>query len=82
MPPPRKHHRRRTSPRRHRFEATPQTVASATPEVRPEIASIIERTRKATTKAELQQLCQEAIALKLNNPDTLRAFYQKKIDAL
>ena len=81
MPPPRKRPRPKPRPRVDR-NPQPQYQAPAETEVRPEIASIIARTRAATSKAELQQLCEEAIELKLNDPDTLRAFYQKKIDAL
>ena len=63
--------------------SSPQNTAAAGPDVKPELASIIQRTRTATTKAELLQLCDEAIAMNPgNNPETLQAYYQKRIEAL
>ena len=83
MPPPKKK-RPRPRPARHRHDPppSPQVRAPAPPEVKPEIAAIIQRTRNATTRAELRDLCEQAIELQPNDAETLRTFYKKKMDAL
>lgn len=84
MPPPKRYKKRRPSrPPDQRFVG-PSSAQSGPkePEVRPDIASIIQRTRAATTRAEFQQLCQEAVDMEPEKEATLRAFYQKKIDSL
>lgn len=76
----------RPARRRHHGPAqqrgTAPAAGPAEPTVKPEIAAIIGRTRAATTKGELLEICQEAIHLQPQDAETLEAFYLKRIAAL